>query len=203
MRISKELNLVVPVEVGDDTFYVHSSPIRSEVFKQYFLVLSKTLNALYAEGISQVTGPRVAALMLQDIAKEGDPEEIPSGWLGNSKSWSGKHGVENGLMAEIRRLSNVIMPTPDGWKNIPIGDALKQGLLTEQEVQEVEGFIVFFTCVWHIHKRNEVSTFLAHLGKVWDTQTTSSSCTEFRDSLPRSTETETFAPTVKQSLVPG
>lgn len=189
MKISKDLNLVVPVKTEAGTFYVHSTPILYETFKRYFLVLSKTLNRIHAEGI-QIVGPRVAALMLEEIAKE----------MGQ---WEGVAGVENGLMNEISRLSNVIMPTERGWQSIPLDTAFKQGHLTAQEVHEVGGFIIFFTCVWHIHKRSEVEAFLELMVKIWGTQVSLLSCMEYRDSLPTLTETEIFVPTVKQSSIPG
>jgi len=190
MRIDKSLNLVVPVETEAGTLYVHSAPIRVETFKCHFLVLSKTLSAMYEEGIGRSLGPRVASLMLQKIAAE-------------TGVWGGETGVENSLLAEIRRLSNVIVPTASGWQSLPLVDAAKQGHLTALEVEEAEGFIVFFTCIYHLHKRKDLHSFMAPMSTLWDTESTSLSSTEYRDSLPILTETETFAPTVPQSSVPG
>lgn len=184
----KTLNLIVPVETeSGETVYVHSMPIRRETFKRFFLVLSKTLNELYAQGLQGVAGPRVAGLMLQKVAED----------LG---AWD---DVQNGLINEIRRLSNVQVLGPDGWKSLPLHDCLIKGILTEEEVEEAEGFIVFFTCIWHVHKKKEVSEFLRPMRIMWGTSTTSLNVSEYRASLPILTETETFLPTVALSSIPG
>src|ERR1017187_2795821 len=114
MEISKSLNLVCPVETEGGTIYIHSTPIRKETFKEYFLILSKTLNQLYAEGVSQITGPRIAALMLKKIAEED----------GTWETVGKRIGIKDGLMNEIKRLSNVVLATEQGWKTIPVADAI-------------------------------------------------------------------------------
>jgi hypothetical protein len=186
----RTLNLVCPVETESGVAYIHSMPIRPETFRQYFLVLSKTLNELYAQGLSQGTGPRIAALLLQKIATD-------------SGEWEGTAGVQNGLLNEIIRLSNVLACTEQGWRSLPISEALKQGILDERDVEEAKGFITFFTCVSHIHKRSEISAILNLMGRVWDTQTTLLNATEFAASLPILTPAETFVATVPASSLPG
>ena len=132
MKIDKRLNLVTEVQTDEGTVFVHSMPISSEVFEKYFLVISKTFAAIIGEGLSFVSGPRVAALMLKKIATD----------LG---VWDGKDGVNNGLMAEIRRLSNVVMPTENGWKTYPLQDVIDKGMLDESDIAEVEGLIAFLS----------------------------------------------------------
>lgn len=193
MEIDKKtLNLVVPVSTDNGTVYVHSCPVRREVFREHFLVLSKTLNQLYSEGVSRLTGPRIAALMLEKIAKDD----------GIWETVGDRIGVKDSLMNEIRRLSNVILSTSEGWKTIPLMDAVKQGKLDIEDVEEAEGYIVFFTCISHIHKRKEVLAFLAPMAELWDTQSTSLNVTEYIDSLPTLKTEETLAPEVPQSLIP-
>jgi hypothetical protein len=183
----KTLNLVVPVETDTGTIYIHSTPIRRETFKEYFLVLSKTLNMIYTEGLHSATGPRVAALMLQKVSEE-------------SGVWE---SVKNGLMNEIRRLSNAWVLTENGWQLIPLEACLSQGYLSAEDVEEAEGFIVFFTCIYHIHRRSEVRSFLQPMESMWGVSATLLTSMEYRDSLPTSTEEETFLPTVKASSIPG
>jgi hypothetical protein len=167
------------------------------------MVLAKTLNTMYAEGISQGTGPSVAALTLESIAKENDPIDHPVDWKGSGTTWGGQFGVKNGLMEEIRRLSNIVIPTAQGWQSIPVLEAIKQGHIDESDVEEAEGYIVFFTCVSHIHKKHEIAPLLTAMGKAWDTQVTLLNCSEFCNSLPKSTALETSSQMVKQSSVPG
>ena len=105
MRINKALNLVIPVdwEMGGQIF-VHSTPISREVFEQYFLVISKTFAAIFSQGLGAVAGPRIAYLMLKKTAED----------MG---LWAGPAGVGAGLMNEMIRLSNVIMPDEKGCKS--------------------------------------------------------------------------------------
>lgn len=193
MEIDKKtLNLVVPVSTDNGTAYIHSTPIRREVFREHFLVLSKTLNSMYAEGVSQVTGPRIAALMLEKISKEDGIWETDGAII----------GVKDSLINEIRRLSNVILSTSEGWKTIPLMDAVNQGKLEIEDVEEAEGFIVFFTCISRIHKRKEVLTFLGPMAKLWNTQSTLLNVTEYIASLPTLKTEETLAPEVPTLSIP-
>ncbi|MES2048853.1 MAG: hypothetical protein V4447_10660 [Pseudomonadota bacterium] len=190
MKIDKSLNLVCPIETESGIIYVHSTPLRREVFEKYCLVIAKTFAVIYNEGMNLIAGPRVAAMMLKQLAIE-------------ASVWEGAEGVENGLMAEIYRLSNVLVITDQGWRSIPLVEAIKQGYLSENDVSEIEGSIVFFICVSAMHKRSQQATVLNSACSLWETEVTFLSCTEYRDSLPISTETETFVETVTQSSLPG
>lgn len=189
LRVNKALNLVVPVESDAGTIYVHSTPLRREVFEKYFLVISKTFSAIYSEGLSVISGPRIALLMLRKIAVDAGV-------------WDGVGGVENGLLNEIRRISNVLVPTESGWALRPFQDVLSSGLLSEDEIDEVEGTIVFFICASAIHRKADLGRMLDHLQELWGTQTTLLNCTEFKSSLPTLTAPETTPETVKQSSIP-
>ncbi len=80
MKISKKLNLVIPVEYDTGNVYAHSMPISSEVFETYFMILGKTFTTIYMEGFSYNTGPRFAALILKDIAtKMGVWDDVKRG----------------------------------------------------------------------------------------------------------------------------
>src|SRR3954465_11092498 len=94
LRIDKRLNLVIPIETSIGTVFVHSCPIRREIFEKYFLIISKTFAAIYSEGLNVIAGPRVALMMLKQIAI-------------NANAWEGNDGVESGLLNEIRRITNV------------------------------------------------------------------------------------------------
>lgn len=178
MHIDRKLNLVVPIEREDGTsVYVHSTPISKEVFEKYFLVISKAFTAIYDEGLHVLGGPRVAHMMLRKVATDAGV-------------WSGENGVELGLMNEIRRLSNVIVLTENGWKPMPLDSALARETLTDEEVSEAEGAIVFFILVSAMHKRNQVRATLQAMETMWDTLSTLYNCTEYAQLLPISTEIE-------------
>jgi hypothetical protein len=188
-KLDKSLNLVVPIETeAHGTVYVHSTPIRTETFKRYFLLISKTLNSIYAEGIHTVAGPRVASLMLQSIAGECGEDGAPT--------------QAEELLAEIRRLTTVQVWGANGWDTVMLDVAKSRGVLTEDEADEAEGFIVFFTCIFHVHRKTEISAFLLPMQTLWGTQTTSLNATEYRASLPTLTPPEPFTPTAEASLIP-
>jgi hypothetical protein len=178
MQIKKNLNLVIPVdyEKGGQIF-VHSTPISREIFEQYFLVISKTFANIFSQGLGAISGPRVAYLMLKHTATE----------LG---MWSGPTGVYNGLVNEIVRLSNVVMPDKDGWKTIPLQVAITKKLIDEDTLSEIEGELVFFTCVSKMNKAAQAESIMETATGLWGSQITSLNCTEFKNSCVISTEVE-------------
>src|SRR5271154_5947554 len=114
MRLDRKLNLIIPI-VRDDksNIFVHSTPLSSEVFDTYFLVIAKTFSAIYAEGLGIIAGPRVADKMLRKVAKD----------MG---VWDTKGGVQDGLIAEMHRLTNVVCAGKRGWEALPFADAQTQ-----------------------------------------------------------------------------
>lgn len=194
MRIDKKFNIVIPVESDSGTIYVHSTPLRREVFEKYFLIISKTFAGIYSHGLNIVAGPRIAYMMLKQIAIE-------------EKVWEGGDGIENGLMNEVRRISTVLLPSENGWTLTPLQDAINKQALNQEEIDEIEGSIIFFICASAIHRRTDLEAILNGLQDLWGTQTTLLNCTEFRNSLRPSTDKQTSTPaafqeTVKQSSIP-
>jgi hypothetical protein len=192
VRIDKRLNFVIPIERDDGNFYVHSAPIPRAVYEKYFLVISKTFAAIYTQGLSFVAGPRIASMMVKEIATE----------LG---TWDGPEGVEQGLMAEITRLSNIMAPSSDGWKLIPFQTALDRDMLDEEEVSEVINALTFFTVAWHMHRHREREAILTSAAQLWGGQLTSSNTMDFMNSLPTLTSEELIgpsAPNVKALSIP-
>jgi len=189
MRISRDLNLVLPVDTDSGTVYVHSSPISYEVFERYFLVLTKTYSAIFQEGLNVVGGPRAAALLLKRVALQTMGDER------GSNAWDGPDGVENGLMNEIRRLTNVVMPVgplsadngavaPGGWETVPFYDVINKKLLSRQDIAEVEGVICFFIVSSACHQRKILPSFLDAMASLLDARIVPSSVSEYARSLP-------------------
>jgi hypothetical protein len=176
VRIDSKFNLVVEVETDNGTIFVHSTPIAYEVYKKYFLVLSKTFSKMIAEGLSFVAGPRVASLLLEQIATEDG-------------KWDGRDGVRNGLVAEIVRLSNAIMPSENGWTTFPFQDVIDKKLMSFDDIEEVMALLTFFTLICTICRKNERQTILEKM-KIWGGLVTSQNVMEFVDSLRTSTEEE-------------
>ena len=147
MKLNKALNLVIPVETDNGIIYVHSTPISRAIFEQYFLVISKTFSGIFSHGLGALAGPRIAYLMLKQTAQE----------LG---MWEGQQGVEKGLINEIIRLSNIVITGENGWETIPLDTAIKHGKIDSDTLSEVEGELVFFTCISCMNKANQALMIL-------------------------------------------
>ena len=185
MKIDKHLNLVIPIQTDTGLVYIHSAPISRECFEQYFLVISKTFAAIHAEGLGSLAGPRIAYLMLKEIATQ----------MGKWKD------VEHGLINEITRLSNAVLLTSSGWKSVPM-EVVKTEL-SEDDFRDFQGYAVFFICVSAMHKKAMVEATMAAMSALWDTLITSLDCTEFVKSLPTSTEIENTGENQAQSSIPA
>jgi hypothetical protein len=173
VRINKQLHLVIPVERDEGgTLYAHSAPVSSDLFDAYWEPVGKAFSAIYSGGFGTIGGPRIAAKMLEKIAKE----------MGK---WDGDAGVKQGLVAEAHRLTNVLVPGPKGWQTVPFDEARKT-VLDRDEVSEIEGAIAFFTVAWLTHRKAEVADVMGGAAAIWGARTVSLDCTAFKDSLPTS-----------------
>jgi hypothetical protein len=186
MRIDQKLNLVIPVDtVTRGVVHVHSTPISRDVFKTYYLILSKTYSQIFGQGLSHVSGPRVANFMLEDIAKQTQ-RRPGQDW------WDGPDGVARGLVGEIRRRTNVCcVAETGGWETIPYDYVIQQKVFTEDEIDQLEGAIVFFIVISALMDPEGKAEMLDGMRFLWAVQITSLNCTEFAASLPISTEVET------------
>ncbi|HEY0181259.1 MAG TPA: hypothetical protein VGC09_00490 [Rhodopila sp.] len=184
MLIDRKLNLVVPIEREHGTIYVHSTPIGREVFDSYFIILGMAHSQIFKRGMDFVGGPRLAAKMIEHVARQ-------------ERAWEGPTGVENGLMAEIKRLTNVLMPSPQGsgWTMLPLDVVATMDVLTEDEYAETLGVICFFTLVSAMTLKKQRPSFLSMMTGFCQVQTTSLDCSEFVNSLPTSTGTGSSAGT--------
>lgn len=193
MRIDRRLNLVQPVATDAGTLYLHSVPISRVVWENYYLMLSKTYAALMSEGLNIIAGPPIAKMMLREIAI-------------TSKRWDGPDGVEKGLLAEIRRLTNVLVPTDAGWQTLPFDEVLRRDLIDEDALADAEGAMVFFTCVSAVLRgptsKEKLTILIGGIESVWGVQTTPLDVTAFGSSLPTSMSAATSAPTPKPSSAP-
>lgn len=187
MKINKKLNLVIEVETDEGTIFVHSTPLAREVFERYHMIIAKTFATLISEGLSFVSGPRVAALVLKKIAQDAGV-------------WEGRDGINNGFMAEIRRLSSVVIPSTSGWVTMPLQDAIDRKAMDEEDIAEVEGLITFFICASAMSRKTEIGPVLERM-RLWGASTTLLNSTEYAASLPISTTEETSeTPTITSSV---
>jgi len=184
LEIDKSLNLVIPITRNDETkIYIHATPIRYEFFEKYWKVLGKTYAEFTHHGFDSLTGPSLAAICLKDVA-ENTARTQSTNW------WQGDDGVggKTGLMAEIRRLSNVLTLSGVGeWATTPLQVAFDQNHITEKERRKAENLLVFFTVVSLVAPEADGPKLVKGMAYVYELQTTLLNSTEFANSLKTST----------------
>ncbi|EQB9094964.1 hypothetical protein ACIT93_000886 [Escherichia coli] len=169
MKISRNLNLIIPVQTEKGNGWIHATPISKEVFKEHFFILSKTFSAIFSEGLGVVAGPRIAFLMLERISRD-------------SNAWEGDKGVRNTLVNEVIRLANLVYPVEGkGYDTIPLDMALEREIV---ELDDVAGELVFFTCVSSINSPEQAKGTLDVVNGIWSTQYSSLNLTDWIASLP-------------------
>ena len=174
ISINRRLNLVLPIELDENhKIYFHSTPIGKEVFEANYMLMTRTLANLYANGIGPSMSPRVARLAMRDTAREMDDQT----------------DVSQNLMNEIERLTTVIMPSTNGsgWITLPYFEVKNKKLVDEQILMEVENAIVYFIVASALHLRSELQLAYQGLIGIWKAETTSSGSMEYMRSLPTST----------------
>ncbi|EPR6207432.1 hypothetical protein ACU7NU_004025 [Escherichia coli] len=169
MKISRNLNLIIPVQTEKGNGWIHATPISKEVFKEHFFILSKTFSAIFSEGLGVVAGPRIAFLMLERISRD-------------SNAWEGDKGVRNTLVNEVIRLANLVYPVEGkGYDTIPLDMALEREII---DLDEVAGELIFFTCVSSINSPEQAKGTMDVVNGIWSTQCSSLNLTEWIASLP-------------------
>jgi hypothetical protein len=193
VNIDRRLNLVQTFETNAGTVHVHSTPISHEVWRDYFLILSKTYSQIFAQGLGIAAGPQTAGMLLEKLARADNV-------------WDGPNGVESGLMAEIRRLTNVIIPGPKGWDTIPYETALQRGIFDGESIDGIEGAIVFFICASALlrgsRERQRLTILLSGLELQLAARSTSLDCMAWAASLPTSMPAENIGEMVPVSSLP-
>lgn len=176
-RINRALNLVMTVETDAGEIYAHSTPVSKTIFRKFFLVMARAHTMIFQVGGGVASGPKIAAMTLEEAAKQ-------------MSVWEGPEGVEKGLFPEIRRLTNVIVPSPrGGWQHLPLQDAQAQGSITEDDAADIESAATFFTLASAMQHREGLIATTSGMQLLWGAQITSLNCTDFAAGLPISTET--------------
>lgn len=189
MRLNQRLNFVIPIECEVGEILVHATPISREVFERYYMEIAKTFSRIYNDGLGITAGPRVAKMILKQVATD----------LG---TWDGPAGVESGLLAEIRRLANAVVPSPSGWEVISLHEAVTKGVINPDDAAEVDNALTFFSVASSMHKRAELSVILEGAGRLWGARAESLSCTELKNSLQTLTAPENTGEMAKPSSIP-
>lgn len=180
-KIDASLKLVLERRRESDgaTFLVYSQPVSLVVAREFWQVLQGAVATTYGGG-NPMIAPRFAAQAVRDAAAA----------IGNDR-------VEQSFIGEIKRLTMVIVPGETGWQQIPFSDAVRAGLLSEDEADEVENAIVFFTMAWRFHSTNDRKALVSSAVTLWRGRTTSLSAMELIASLPTSNATDASGATTE------
>ncbi len=170
MKINNDLNLIIPVEREEGTIYVHAKPIGWDVFELYHRTLGAAYEALTSDGLNLVVCLATARIALKDAAVTLD-------------RWDGADGVKNGFLGELQRTAMVHFPTEKGWEDLMLVDAVRRGIIDEDEQREVENALVFFTLCYRMFTKDRRAKMLNAMALVGGYQLSSSNDTEFKDSL--------------------
>jgi len=186
-RIDRNLNLIIPVMEDEDKdkspiAWAHHTGLPTNLFKQYWKIIGQTMQALVADQVG-LFAARYAAYELREIA------EARGIWKNYKVGDDTKIGVEMGLYNEMIRRTNVALPRPSGWEAMPFADVKSGNLLTEDQIDELEGAIVFFMVGSRSHLQSQRRQVLGGL-ILWNAAPTSSSFTEFMHSLQTSKSKE-------------
>lgn len=175
--IDDRLKLIIPIYDRQDQIkaYVHSTPVSRQIFEANFALISKTFAAITGEGLGNLAGPRVAALVMKEVAKRMVGEkDAPL--------------LVNPLLSEIKRTGMVLLRTSSQWEFMPLQDALDQNYIDEDDGSEVENALVFFIAYSAMHRRKLLAEILPGAAQLWGALTSSLNVTEFRASLATSTQ---------------
>lgn len=192
MKIDDDLNLVIPiVKDGEEVLvYGYHTPISRQVFEANFRVIAATKAAMSSKGgyYEASAGPRIAALALRDMGKRDAVERGDVDDEGEARD-----GGAEALLAEIKRLTTVLVPEGGGWQMVPVDAAIRAGRIDEEDWAEAESSIVFFTCHLRMAKKADRKQMAEAVSGLIGCELTSLPCLEWSASLSKSTPA---APTV-------
>jgi len=201
MKIDEKRNLALPVvtekvtkkvegkDVTEDVVRVWAfhSPVSREVFEANYRILAATKSALASKGSHYLmsSGPRIAALTLKD---EGRRDAADRGSF--DKDGNVVDGETAAFFEEIKRLTMVLCAGAHGWDMLPIETAISSGKIDAEDWEEVASSIVFFCCHYAMARKADRETTAKATASLLGASISSSSITEFKDSLPNSTPVE-------------
>ena len=186
IKISEKLNLVIPLYHGNQVYsYVYSTPISREIFELNHLLIAKTFTKIMAEGLGTISGPRVAAMLMRDVAKQMDAQQQLAGVDRDDYVPAG-----TALANEIKRLTNVLVPTDKTYEILPFEEALKKKLLDADDLSSVENALAFFTVSWAMLPRQTFESMIPGAIRLWGAELSSLSVMAYIDSLQTLTETD-------------
>lgn len=168
--------------------YAYHTAISVATFEANYRALAATKAALFAQGPRYAfeVGAQIAALTLADVAKQDAIDRGDVDASGNPSD-----GGAKALLAEIRRLTQVAVPSASGWEQAPVDVAKQRGALDDDDIRDLESALVFFTCVLFLTPRVRRKAAAGIVASLARGSIVSSSITEWIASLPKSTPGDT------------
>jgi hypothetical protein len=195
VKLNRKLNLVIKIESERGPLYVFSAPISRLMFDTHFLLIGRAYNSLYMNDFGAVGGPRMAARMIRQEAAMRQPEQAFA------------------LLDEIKRLTTVWAPRTNGggsgYEQLPFDVAAQRKLIDEDDQDEIEGAICFFTLVLWMTPRADLGPHLKALERLWRAETTLLNAMDYIRSLPISMKDVDTGPSpipqpaISQSSIPS
>lgn len=172
VTINPALNLVVPL--NDKRSFVHCPPMTREAFASCWSLLAKTWSRLEGDNLGITAGAAVAAFALADIARQDGPES---------------EAAYRSFMAELRRNASYIGPMEeDGFGPVPLATALKKGWINDDDQDEIDNALVFFTLGSRLLPKERRSLIFALMSSLRGVDASSLSATEYAASKQNSTQ---------------
>jgi len=160
--INRRLNFVIPLERGG---YVHAEPVDRSVYEEFFMLFGQVYSSVYAQGLGTLAGPKVAGLMLKRLAKISAINIDP-------------------LRRDMLHKCRAYLPDDkEGYKEYMIENAVKEGVMDDEDMAQVEGFLAFFTALSFLASVKERTALLAQTNGLHGTVSTSLNSTEYTTSL--------------------
>jgi hypothetical protein len=191
VTINRRLNLVSKIESGRGTLHVFAVPVARSVFDDNFMIMCRAYAEIYRNSLGVIAGPKAAARLIKQEA--------------NNLGESAKGDL---LLEEIRRMTNVLLPAINGgggYSMIDYGVAIRQGLIGEDDVDDIEAALCFFTLASRVGPHFQLDAILEGLRLFWRAETTLSTLTEYMRSLPTSMTGDATGPkaeTIPPDIVP-
>lgn len=184
--IDKNLNLVKELDNG---ITVHHALISYGVYKQNYLLLNKVASHIMMNGLL-MSAPTIAAFALNDLA--GGLVDLTTATakdidlLHDDDIDKPQLKKQLAFVSELKRLTNVIVPTSGSYDHKPLVDALKENVITEREYDEILSTVIFFTTANY----SNLGLNQEKLLNAYNSLSTPLSCMDFINGLQTSTETK-------------
>lgn len=205
MKIDEKRHLALPVltekvskKNGESEYveevvklWAYHTPISREVWEQHYRALSATKSALASKGMHYMmsSGPRIAALTFKD---EGKKDAAARGSFD-------EHGnvvdeETTAYFSEIKRLTMILCPGPNGWDLLPMETAIQQGKIDAEDWEEVASAITFFTCNYAMARKADREATAKATASLLGASIIASAPMEFAASLPNLIQAEHTKP---------